>query len=743
MAHPRRISRWSLWTVVLLSGVCGLTWEVLWQHHTSLALGVSAFGTALTLASLMAGLGLGGLLAARLARGPWLRRPLAAYGAAELAIGAGGIFVPLGLGLLGDLDTALYARSPALAGGAQILGTALLLLVPATAMGATIPILAPYAARVGTGVAAIYALNVTGAVAGVLLATFVSLPLLGVDGTGLVTAALNVAVAVWAFAQRGASAVQPPEPWRGWPSRRILWLAGSTGFAIFVLEVSWFRSLRALLQSTTESFAVILATFLLALALGGALATRLRRRAHDFSAIQRWIIPLAALGIVCATPAIDSLDHWALAVLPGWAFSFSSPAALSLRFALVFAVVAVPITLLGVIFPWLLAENETTGAAGRLYAVNTVGAVAGALLAGFVLLPWLGATVTSWIAGGAVLANGALGVHSRARALPAVAAAALAVLVIAGTGSPGARLRARGLGSASWLELLFLEEGPDNTVSVVRNAHGRLALVIDGFVVSGEGVGSEYMEWMGHLPAMAAPRLENALVICFGIGQTANAVRRHRPGALHLVDVNEAVFAAADLFESNQGVLDDEVVRQTVMDGRAFLRRVDARYDVVTLEPMAPNFAGTNNLYSREFYELIRERLAPDGVVAQWLPFHLIAPSHMRAMVAAFHAVFPYTRLWIAPGTTGILIGGPAPWELRPSEIDLPLSQPAIERRFALDYEQLETMVAGWTPVTDDNQLLAYGYDRLRRPDDDQKNWSARFSSENQMIIRRYRRGGL
>jgi predicted membrane-bound spermidine synthase len=711
------LQRLALFIAVFASGAAGLTWEVLWQHHTALALGVSAFGTAVTLSSVMAGIGLGGLLAARLARRGALRRPLLGYGIAELAIGVGGLAVPFGLSGLAIIDTGVYARSESLAGLIQLGGTALLMLLPATAMGATIPILAPLATRLGSSVAFIYALNILGAVAGVVATTFVGIPMLGVSRTAMATAAVNVAVAAWAFSQRKVGHAIAAEPASAWPPARALALVFMSGLVIFVLEVSWFRALRAALQATTESFAIILASFLMALALGGVLATRLRERAPRALGV---LLPLAALAVLCATPAVERADLW-LAAGREWGVTqyWVSPAAAAPRLLFVFAVVGIPATLLGTVFPWLLAEHGTTTGAGRLYAMNTIGSVAGALLAGFVLLPALGATVTSWLAAFAVLLAALVWSRSPA-ALGAVGfAAVLGLFVAYQWGGTSARARVMGpFAPETFDEIVFVAEGPDSTVWVARHrSSGVLNLVIDGFPASSEMHGNEYMRMMGHLPVLAARQARDGLVICFGVGQTAHAVRRHGLDNLWVVDVNAAVFEAAPLFEQNEGVLEDPSVHPVVMDGRAFLRRSrDIRFDLVTLEPMPPNFAGVNNLYSLEFYELIRSRLSEGGVAAQWVPFHLIAPDHMRAIVATFHAVFPYTRLWISRESgTGILVGGTSPWTLRASDVVLPIGTVEMKRRFVLGFEGVAKLAGQGTLITDDNQMLAYGLERLRR----------------------------
>lgn len=724
------IDRTTLWLAVVLSGTAGLSWEVLFQHYAALSLGVSAFGAAVTLAALMAGLGLGGLLASRLAQAGRTTRPLRAYGVAEFIVGASGLCTPWVFQALAAIDTRAYAHSPALADALHALGMGVCLLMPGAAMGVTLPLLAPWARRVGTTLTTIYALNAAGAVLGVVLVTFVILPLWGVRATTWISASLNGLVGIWAITHAQRVPPEPTEAAAHWPRARALLLAFSSAFVVFVLEVSWFRSIRAAQQATTETFSVLIATFLIALSLGSSVAPRLRAW---FPSALPFIGALAAFAVLYVTPLVDQIDL----VTTGDSAAPSTP---FVRFLDVLRLVVVPMTLLGTLFPWLLAEHATTTSSGRLYAVNTLGAVLGALVSGFMLLPQIGASATSWFAG-LVLALVAM-ISSRSVRMLALSA----VVVATGTGlallrhDGGARARVQGFGADDYIDLAFVSEGPDSTVWVARDRRSKeRVLVIDGFQASGEEPGTSYMHWMGHLPAVATPQLRAALVICFGTGQTADAVRSHRPDTLTIVDINRAVFDAAPLFQKNRGVLADPIVQPVVMDGRAFLRRLpEARFDLVTLEPMPPNHAGVNSLYSREFYELIRARLQDGGAVAQWLPIHLIAPEHMRAIVGAFVEVFPHARLWMDPQGTGILVAGKQPWLLRSSSEPLPLTAAEIESRFLLDGNALRTLSAGYEPVTDDNQTLSYGLQRLLRSSGRGRLWSHALAAENLQLLQTY-----
>jgi spermidine synthase len=301
------------------------------------------------------------------------------------------------------------------------------------------------------------------------------------------------------------------------------------------------------------------------------------------------------------------------------------------------------------VLPGLLDELGDARRCGQAYAWNTLGAVAGSLLAAWCLLPWLGFARSAWLLGAVPLVLAALAGGWGAR----VAAAAAAVLglgvAVTSTSSLGReRVQGAGFDLLSEHEVLAYREGPDSTVSVVAGADGSRFLMIDGFTASAEGrAGTDYMEWMGRLPMLAHARPERALVICFGTGRTAGAVRDEGPRALDIVELSPAVFDMAHHFTSNHDVLSDERVRPIAMDGRAWLRRTTERYDVVTLEPMPPGFAGVNALYSSEFYEIVARRLAPGGVVAQWVPFHLLPPLHAASVVTTFQGVFPDALLWV------------------------------------------------------------------------------------------------
>ncbi|MEE2675136.1 MAG: fused MFS/spermidine synthase [Myxococcota bacterium] len=709
---------------VALGGVAALSWEVVWQIHAALSLGVSALGTALTLAATMAGMTIGSLAMGRALRLRESVRPLRLYGYLEGVIGLAGLLVGTGFAWIEQLDAAVYAWSPGAAPLFHVVSIALLLGPPTMAMGATVPIFELMGRQTGTSVARLYGINTAGAAIGVLLLTFVLVPELGVGTTCVVVAALNVVVLLFMQGldravpvlevEAGAASEAAAAPARSPLMRWAPWIVFGTGFATFALEVAWFRSLRAAFQSTTEVFAIILASVLIPLAVAARLVPWLRRRGVQPAAL----LAAAAVLILLTTPLVERMD------LLGGPVPGAYTKLLTVWMGLSLAVLGPAVLFLGMPLPWFLEQAAEPSAAGRLYAINTLGAVCGSLGAAWVLLPTLGFSRSAWLLG-SVLAALAVALLARRRvwAIGVVTASALALFFAVHFTASLGRDRIVSAHDLRSFELLAFDEGPDSTVAVVESPEGIRSLMIDGFGASSElAPGSSYMDWMGRLPMLLHENPRKALVLCFGTGNTARSVLDEGVATLDVVDVNGTVFEMAPLFRTNGRVLEDARVHPIVMDGRAWLRRTDTIYDVITLEPMPPYFAGVNALYSQDFYEIMAERLAPDGVAAQWLPIHLVPPYFSESVVAAFRAVFTDSILWLDPvAGTAILLGrktgSAAPlgrdWPGFARDFERSLSAEAIRAGVLLDPIGMTIYAEGGAPITDDNQLLSYGM--LRR----------------------------
>jgi hypothetical protein len=463
--------------------------------------------------------------------------------------------------------------------------------------------------------------------------------------------------------------------------------------------------MRAAFWSTSATFAILLAAVLLPLAVGARLVPWLRRRLSGPGPL----LAAAGVAILAATPVIERFDRIALAT--------AGPHAVFEWFALSLASVGPAILLLSTALPWFLEDHPAPERSGRLYAANAAASVLGALVAGFGLLPALGFARAALCLGLLVVGMAIVLCGPRARRVAAAAGGLALVLALATASSPG-RDRMYGKPDLRNVRVVAFDEGPDFTTSVVDHANMR-ALLIDGFLATAEGhAASHYMRAMGVLPALLHERPESGLVICFGTGQTANGLRRASLGQVDVVDISRSVLRMAPLFVANQGVLADPRVHAYQMDGRAWLRRSARRYDVITLEPMPPNFSGVNSLYSLEFYEIAARRLGEGGIVAQWLPIHLVTPEHSAAIAATFYAAFPDSLLWMDPlSGTGILLGrrhaaGDALGTRWPGlgrvANALSITDEQTRAAVVLDAAGMAAYAATGRVITDDNRLLEY-----------------------------------
>lgn len=709
--------------LVLMSGMAALSWEVMWQIKSTLALGVSAWGTALTLAVTMGGMCAGAVLMGYVLRKQKSVRPVRIYAGLECAVGISGLFLGMAFRAVESLDTHAYAVNPGGAAITHLLGIAAVLSIPTLCMGATLPVMGLMARQFKTSIAVLYGFNTLGAAAGTLVAAFALIPLFGVSTVILMIATINILVGILAWRiDDGAVEIAVPEEKK--PERQTTFLPSTeiilvavTGFSTFMLEVAWFRSLTAAFMSTTDAFAIMLASVLLALGLGSAFVPILKRRTIALGVLLGW----AGILILFVTPVIERFDLFTSKMA-------SFPLVVFLQwFALTFYVVGAPVLLLGVALPWILDDQDKPRRWGALYGTNALFAIIGSVCAGWIFLPMIGFAGTAWLTGILVACAGiAIAPREKRKVLGIYCVTALLVAVVFQSGVGKTRVQGQSNYGAALKVKTILEsyEGPEATVSAIEYDTGLRAVIIDGFVATQQSGQSDkkkmehYMAWMGHMPMILHPDPENALVICFGTGQTANAVRRENAVSVDIVDINKNIFKLAHNFSANEAVLDDPRVKTIVMDGRAYVRRTNKVYDVITLEPMPPNFAGVNALYSIEFYQHAREKMSKNGVIAQWLPFHLVAPHYSASIAKTFQTVFPNAILWIdSQSSTGILLGSAnddgnlgADWPgFERLGIVRDMSKDEVRKLVLLDRDEMQEYGTFGEIINDDNQLLSYG----------------------------------
>ncbi len=664
-----------LCALFFLSGVAGLVFETLWFRQAGLAFGNSVWASSLVLSSFMAGLALGNALAARF--GARLRSPLRAYAALELCIAllGGALVLRLPwlaaafdsmLGAVQDVPVALNGLRVSLAFG--------LLLIPATAMGATLPVMvAALRARdpsFGGALGRLYGWNTLGAVVGALAGEVALLEWVGVYGSAGVAAGCNGIAALGALAIAGRFSTRPrvsSEPGaRTSGGGRVLLAAFLAGGLVLALEVVWFRFLHLFVHSGSAAFAWMLASVLVGIGLGGMAAGAWLRRDAGATRFAPAIAGLAGAATALGYAAFP----WTSSLVAGASHAGASTVA---GLALV---LSLPVAILsGVLFPLLgaaLAEQVApeTRATGWLTLANTLGSAIGSLLGGFVLLPIVGMEGSLFAcAAGYVLVAALAWRPQPARRVTGVALAALALALAL---FPFGRMEAVHLRNPieRWHgghphRVLALREGRTETASIVeRRLDGQplsAFLQTDSFAMSSTAVfARRYMKLYVYWAAALRPDPEKALLISYGVGSTAKALVDTRSlRQIDVVDISRDIVALSDVLypDPSEHPLRDPRVKVHIEDGRYFLRVAKDRYDLITSEPPPPKNAGVVNLYTREYFELIHERLAPGGVTTYWLPVHNLLESDAKAIVRGFCDVFEDCALWVGHSLDWMLTG--------------------------------------------------------------------------------------
>lgn len=725
--------------VFFLSGISGLVYQSLWQRLLSLVFGVTVYATSTVLASFMAGLALGSLVAGRLA--DRVRRPLVWFGVTEVLIGVTALGTPLALDAVTAVYVALHAAVPDAIAPltlARFACSFVVLLVPTALMGATLPLVVKSSlgrgALLGPRVGVLYASNTAGAIIGALSAGYLLIGGIGIGRTFVLAATLNVLVGLAALAMSRAMVEAAGEPQLAVPEpvpaaaeqvtererRLILVVFGLSGLAALALEVIWFRVLVLFLPATTYAFTTMLAAVLLGIALGSALATPLLGRARD------WSLLLATTQALTGIVALLSLGLLMTLYHDGNVRGASVPVSL---------VAILPAALMmGVSFPigvraWAgdgrRDAAHTAERVGLLYAVNLGGAIAGAVLGGFLLLPWLGSrralvvVATIYVTSGLLL----LLVRAQRRGWRAMGVLGLpAVVVFAALASwlpePIAAVEGRRVPHGE--RLLWHEEGTQTTVGVYGRPLGGTVLYLDGLHQANDTAPMVKLHrQIGVLPMALHPRPSRALVIGLGGGVTPGAVSLFGGTTVDIVELSDSVVHAASWFSHvNHDVLARPNVRLRVDDGRNFLLMTPQRYDVVTADIIQPVHAGAGNLYSREYFALARQVIDDGGLMLQWVGER--PASQYRLIVRTFLDAFPETTLWVAGN---LLVGSTRPLEVSRSAFDARLADPGTRQALAeIDVrsfddllalytagpEELRTFIGPGPLLTDDRPLVEY-----------------------------------
>jgi spermidine synthase len=674
------------------------------------------------------------------------------------------------------------AQAPLVAGGVRAVLAFVLLLVPTALMGATLPLAVrgargqrgeqdPTRGDAWT-MGALYALNTTGAIVGCLLSGFLLIGRLGLAETIFAAATANAVAGLGALLLDARQLPLPREATPQFPlestpiipgqspvnlpsestplrpgqsppsvayqsmptlvlSRAALWAFAASGAISLAYEVVWTRILAVLFDSSIYGFVLMLATVLAGIAIGGALGGALvgfrrspRAAALAFGWLELGIGLAAVLALIAFGTAYDLLQS-----LRGSGSMFERLVRTDLRLMAMLSMLTVlPAALLmGATFPvaarlWAAGAQGLGQKLGGVYAGNVAGAIVGSLAAGFLLVPVLGAHRSLLLLAVANVVLGAvLLVLSETRPSRGLASGAVALVVVAwGATWPS-------LHQVVFNEhfpdqrLLAYWEGLENTVSVARDSAGIQTLFTNSRGQTNDSPDLvRYHRVMGHLGALlASSRTARALVVGLGAGATPGALAQHTGSQVDVVELSESVISAAPFFRlANEDVLQRPNVHLSIDDGRNFLLRNRRPYDVITADVVHPYDAGATNLYSVEYFALVAQSLAPNGIMIQW-----VSPGSAlehALIVRTFLQAFPNATLWLGGD---LLIGSPTPLRIGQSELEARLADPAARQsladvgfnhaqdvlaQFRASSAELHAYAAQGPLLTDDHPILEY-----------------------------------
>jgi len=747
-------------TCFFLSGASGLIFEVIWSRLFSLVFGATTLAISTVLTAFMGGLALGSYVAGRYA--DRIRDPLKVYALAEAGIGVSALLLPYVVGAFDGVNQLLYRHfrdTYILLAGIRFLLGALVMVVPTTLMGATLPLLSRLfvqneteQASIGLRVGTLYSVNTFGAVVGTFLGGFVLLPLLGQSLTNNLAACTNISLALAvlvAYQVRRRLPARPPldpemqklmvqvagPPVRADVSpggRRVALAAfGVSGALAMSYQVIWTRALFVNIGSSVYSFTIVLVSFLVGLAGGAAVIGRLGQRSRNplaWLAVCHLCIALLAGGSYLL---MDKLPFVYLHLLKGG--SLGAQTILWAQFV-VCLVVMLPATFaMGGILPltmriYAMGLDRVGQDVGSAYSINTIGAIVGSFLAGFVVIPVLQLQPGFYLT---VCLNLALAValalssswprwSKIAWVVTIVVLAGLAPLLprwnllhfSAGIFRPSLARDVLRTGNWTDPELAYYRDGICTTVSVDRWSSKHFSLKNNGKVDASTGDDMPTQITVGLLPVLLHPEVPRikpeVVLIGFASGVTAGAVLQYPVKQLQVVELEPAIIEASVYFEHvNNRPLSDPRLRLLTDDGRNFLAAGTKKYDVIINEPSNPWITGVSNLFTREYFEIGKRRLKPGGIFCTWAQMYEISPRRIKSIYRSFAAVFPHVYAFSAEALSSdtFLIG-----TMHPLKIDIQ----RLRRAFAIPSVTRELKRANIMAADDLVALTLMGPDEVR-----------------------------
>ncbi len=700
---PPRAAFYALFAV---SGFAGLIYQSIWTHYLKLFLGHAAYAQSLVLVVFMGGMALGAALCGGLSAR--IRNPLLGYALAEGVVGA----LALAFHEVFDATTgwAYAVLLPALghewlALAAKLALSCALILPQSILLGATFPLMSAGLARArpdtpGESVAMLYFTNSLGAALGVLASGFVLIEWAGLPGTLRSAGVINLALAALVFvvARPARDAPLAGGAAGDGAARLLLAVAFLTGLASFIYEIAWIRMLSLVLGASTHSFELMLSVFILGLALGGLAVRRVADRARHPERVLAWVQVAMGLAALCTLPVYDRTFQLMEYLMAGLARTDAGYLFFNLSGHGIAALVMLPTTFLaGMTLPLitgaLMRRGAGEAAIGRVYAANTLGAIAGVLAAVHVGLPLLGLKATLMLgalvdAGLGLVLLWRYGAGGRALAFAGAACAALFVPLalrfeLDANKMTAGVFRHGDLSSSRDAAILYRKDGKTATVHLARyhdaisirtNGKSDGSVTLEG--AARRGTDEITMVLTGALPLALKPEAREVAVIGIGTGLTTHTLLQSLSVArVDTVEIEAAMAEAARGFmPRNSAAFADPRSRIEIDDAKTYFSTRNRRYDVIISEPSNPWVSGVSSLFTREFYDRIQAHLRPGGILVQWFQLYEIDPSLLASVMNALGAAFPHYAVF-APSDHDLLImasATPLPLPAKPAVFEHP-----------------------------------------------------------------------
>lgn len=751
----------------LLSGMCALAYQVVWARMLSLVFGSTNQAISTVLAVFMLGLALGSHAGAKLSKRG--RNLGIMYGWLEIALGCYALAFPFILSNAESVHAAIFSAtydSEISLALYRFLIALVLLIIPTSIMGATLPVLAQYiekdAGKAGSRIGTLYAINTFGAALGSFSSAFLAIPYYGLNWTIYFAATLNVLIGLACiFLLRDTFIESTEKPLTTSKKQKkdetrkdrlddaamipfaipifILFLIGTIGM---LLENAWSHALVLVFGTSVYAFSTMLTAYLIGLSAGCYFAARYLLP-YCSTRFLAGLLILDGFTILAITPVIGLLPAWFVTIFGDMQAQWHMVVAK--EFLTCAALMFLPTFIGGATFPLCLHiitrsrqnRSVSTGVSTSIaYIWNTAGSICGALVAGFIIIPLVGSERCLIIAASLALGGAAVVIlgtrpqtsYRKAFAgfifLIALAAPVFFTTWDAAKMNSGVYVYSKFFDSESAMEremknydLIFYKEG-SASVAVLESALGHRFLRVNGKTDgSSEGDNTTQM-LLGYLPYLYARNTTDALVIGLGTGITSACVLDLPVDSVESIEISPEVVEAASFFSAlNDRVFNDPRSTIRILDGRTWLSSMPKKYDMIISEPSNPWQTGNANLFTADFFRIAGNKLNEGGILCQWIPYYNMDSSHFKLIIKSLQSVFPYVHLWMS-GTDTFLLSSMQPLEINTERLSYLFDNSGISRKFEdmhiktpgallsfyyLDNNSLQTMTQGITSLNTDS----------------------------------------